>query len=314
MIKRIKYKICAISIVLAAQLGLSVNTMEAQIVVEPLFEYPVAPDEIDNLDERSAWLVTNFWNPMDFSKDRSIDQNALNHAFMIYTTAMQFADRQSVMQSVNSLLKNLKGKPTLTMQYVKAAEESLFGPRANVWSDEVYLPFLKALINEQNVTPIRKERYQRQYNILQNTQPGRKSPIFKYRLANGHYRDFKADAPYTLIEFGDPDCDDCAFAKLKLEMAADIQDMIEDKSLRMMFIVPDIAPDEEEEMLEILGSYPSNWTVGVGYGIDDMYDVRQMPCFYLINSKGEIIAKNMDVSTAVNVLREYVNNTSSRKK
>ncbi|MDE5552494.1 MAG: DUF5106 domain-containing protein [Muribaculaceae bacterium] len=299
---------------MAGQFCLSVPTVNAQIVVEPLFEYPAAPEEIENLDERSAWLVTNFWGAMDLSNDRSVDQNALNHAFTIYTTAMQFADRQSVLQSVNALLKNLKGKPTLTMQFVKAAEESLFGPRAGIWSDEVYLPFLKSVINEQNITPIRKERYQRQYKLLQNTQPGRKAPIYKYRLANGHYRDFKADAPYTLIEFGDPDCDDCTFAKLKLEMATDIQDKIEDKTIRMMFIVPDVAPDEEEEMLEVLGEYPANWTVGVGYGIDDLYDVRQMPCFYLINSKGEIIAKNMDVSTAVNVIREELSKPSSRKK
>ncbi len=292
---------------IACLLSLTAHTrVQAQIIVEPIFEYPTPPEDIENLNDRSSWLVTHFWDNMDLSADSTVDQNALNHAFFIYTSAMQFADRDSALKSVDDLLKRIKGKPALTMQMVKAAEETLYGPRADIWSDEVYLPFLKAIVAENNVSQIRKERYARQLNLLQNTQPGKKAPAFRYRLANGHYKDFKADKPFTIIEFGDPECDDCAFAKLKLEMAADIQDLIEDKKLQILFIVPDVPVDEEEEMIADLKDYPSAWTAGIGYGIEDAYDIRQTPSFYLLNSKGEIIIKNQDVMNTVDTLREHL--------
>ena len=220
------------------------NFIYSQIIVEPLFEYPIAPDSDDDLSSRSNWLVTNFWSPMDLCDDRSVDQNALNHAFSVYTAAMQFADKGNVLKSVNTLLGNLKGKPTLMTQFVKAAEETLYGPRAAIWSDEVYLPFLRAYQSESGISPLRKERYKRQLTLLSNTQPGSKAPSFRYRMSNGHYRDFKVDTPYTLIEFGDPECDDCSFAKLKLEMCTDIMEKVDEKQVRILFIVPDVAPDE----------------------------------------------------------------------
>lgn len=286
---------------------------DAQIIVEPIFEYPVAPDDIENLNERSSWLVTHFWDNMDLNTDTTVDQNALNHAFFVYTSAMQFADRDSALKSVDALLKRIKGKPALTMQFVKAAEETLYGPRADIWSDEVYIPFLKALGAEKNVSQIRKERYARQLDLLQNTQPGKKAPAFRYRLTNGHYKDLKVDRPFTIIEFGDPECDDCAFAKLKLEMAADIQDLIADKQLQILFIVPDVAADEETEVMDALKTYPAAWTTGIGYGIEDAYDIRQTPSFYLLNSKGEIIIKNRDVMTTVDTLREHLQNGKKGK-
>lgn len=282
------------------------NSVYSQIIVEPLFEYPVAPDSEDDLSSRSSWLVTNFWSPMDLSSDRSVDQNALNHAFSVYSAAMQFADRGSVLKSVNTLLGNLKGKPTLMTQFVKAAEESLYGPRAAIWSDEVYLPFLRAYQSEPGISPLRKERYKRQLTLLSNTQPGCKAPSFRYRMRNGHYRDFKAETPYTLLEFGDPDCEDCSFAKLKLEMCTDIMDKVDDKQVRILFIVPDVSPDEESEVLSELQSYPESWTPSIGYGIDDIYDMRQTPSFYLLNSKGEIIVKNLDVTDTIDALRSVL--------
>lgn len=294
------------SLIIAAAAAVAPAQGYAEIIVEPLFEYPVAPEELENLSDRCNYLMANFWSPMNFATTGTVDQNALNDAFRVYVSAMPYSSRSEVMKSVNALIKQLKGNPVLTIQFAKAAEESLYGVRAGLWSDEVYIPFLKAVTSEKGVSEIRKERYAEQLRKLQTTAPGKKAPGFRYRNSSGRYADFKPEAQYTLIEFGDPDCDDCRFSRMKLEMAPDVADMIEDISLQIFFIMPDVAPDEEAEALESLKSYPSSWISAIGYGVDDLYDLRTVPSFYLLGSKGEIIVKNRDVSGTLDVLRERV--------
>lgn len=278
------------------------------LYIEPLFEYVTAPDSMQNLSERSEYVVTHFWDGMDFKSRNVLDQNALNHAFEVYVSAMPFAGRDVVHKSVGKLLSSVKGNPVLTLQMTKAAEESLYGPRAGMWSDEVYIPFLKAVIGEKAIAGQRKQRYSMQLDILQKTAPGKRAPKFRYRSSNGNYADFQPETEYTILEFGDPGCDDCHFARLKMEMAADVADLIAAKRLKVYFIVPDVDPDEERETLGRLSEYPSAWTSGVGYGVDNLYDIRMTPSFYLLGNKGEIIVKNTDVGGMLDALREKISN------
>lgn len=278
----------------------------APVRIEPLFQYPSAPDSIDNLSDKSDWLMRSFWNDFDFSASKAVDQNALNDAFAVYSSAMRFANRDVVMNSVDNLIKKVKGNPTMTLQMAKAAEEALYGPRAEIWSDEVYLPFIKCVTSDKSLSGARTARYADQLKKLTTSAVGKKAPGFRYRLRNRHERDFKPTAKYTLIEFGNPDCDDCRYAKTHLEMASDIMEMVEAGTLQILFIVPDVAPDEEEEVLSMLAGYPEKWVAGIGYGIDDMYDIRLSPSFYLLGKKGDIIVKNANVANVIEAIRNEI--------
>lgn len=276
------------------------------LIIEPLFQYPTAPDDITDLVGRSDYLMEHFWDTMDLTSSETVDQNALNDAFEVYTSAMPFSTRDAVLKSVDKLISRLKGNPVLTIQFMKAAEESLYGPRANMWSDEVYVPFLKAVVTEKGISETRKARYAHQLKKLTTTSVGKKAPSFRYRRADGHYRDFKVMKPYTIIEFGDPECDDCKFSRMKLEMASDLSDWVEDNKVEIFFIIPDVAPDEEEQAMKIMSEYPEKWNIGIGYGIDDIYDLRTIPSFYLLGHKGEIVFKNADVSATLSRLRDIM--------
>lgn len=61
------------------------------ITIEPLFEYPTAPEELPTINEKSDYLVEHFWDRMDFKSKSTVDQNALNDAFRVYAV-----DRKSV--------------------------------------------------------------------------------------------------------------------------------------------------------------------------------------------------------------------------
>lgn len=293
---------------------LALHAQGSPIYITPLFEYPVAPEELPDLQSKSEYVLTHFWDNMDFGSKSTVDQNALNHAFEIYTAAMPYSSAEVAMGSVNTLIKKLKGNPTLTLQFTKAAEETLYGPRAEFWSDDIYGAFLKNVISDKDIAPIRKARYERQQKILNATAVGKKFPQLRLTLRDGRQREFKADKEWTLIEIGNPDCDDCRFAKTKLSMASDLQDLVEEGKLEILFIVADAVPEEQADLLNDFASYPEYWTPSISYGADDILDIRYTPSFYLLGKKGEILGKNMDVNAAIDKLRESVSESKAKGK
>lgn len=308
-----RFKHLAGCVLIAGALSMPLcSSAQNQIIIEPLFEYPTPPDDYDDLTGRSDYLMDHFWDSFDCSSKAAVDQNALNDAFMVYTTAMRYANRDKALASVDALIKKLKGNPVLMLQFAKSAEENLFGPRASVWSDEAYLPFLQAVVSDKNISDTRKQRYSMQLDMLKRNAPGRKFPDMRLVLRNGRQKDFQPSAPLTLVEFGNPECDDCQFARTKLEMATDLGDMIEAGELEMVFVVADAVPEEQSELLESFKELPERWTAGICYGGDDIFDLRNTPSFYLIGPDKKIIAKNMNVTTAVNEVRRI--KETSRKK
>lgn len=277
---------------------------EQGVVIPPLFEYPTAPDDSPSLEARTNYLMDHFWDPMDFKNSKVVDQNALNHAFSVYTGAMPYADPEKVMASIKDLISKIKGNTGLTYQFARAAEENLYGPRADMWIDEVYIPFLENLMANKKLDSNKKSRYQEQLKILKSTQPGQTMPQFEYADRKGAKSQFKISKPYTLVEFGNPECEDCHLAQFRLQISGSVNDMISDGLLEVAFIIPE---EDAGDLLAKTESYPEKWTVGAA--AEDLFeklDLRATPAIYLIDGKGKIIAKNVGPETAITILEQSV--------
>lgn len=267
------------------------------IVVEPLFEYPLPPDTMSNLQARADYLVDNFWTPMDFKNKSTVDQNALNDAFVAYTTAMRFADGAKVETSVDKLISKIEKNPALSLQFAKAAEESLYGDRATVWNDRIYLSFIDNVLRNKQIKTERKLRYQRLRTILNNTLQGTVPPQFDYETADGRTAHYSPNGVITVIEFGDPDCDDCRMAKLRMDTDVTFSTLVDKGKVNVLFI--NVNP--EDGWQEELKDYPSNWHVGAREDIDEIYDIRQSPAIYVIDREGKVAAKLVSVETAMQI-------------
>ena len=104
---------------------------------------------------------------MDFKNQGALNQAAVNDAVKVYSFPMQWADKVEVDKSLDKLLAQLQKNPTLLVQFTKAAEEALYGPRANMWIDEVYLKFLSTAMKNKKISKARKERYSRHIEQLE---------------------------------------------------------------------------------------------------------------------------------------------------
>lgn len=271
-----------------------------EIIIPPLFEYPVAPDSLETLQQRTDYLIENFWNPFDFSSKDAVDQNALNDAFRVYASVMPYADPEKIRKSTKTIIGKIKKNPILTLQFTKAAEESLYGPRANMWIDEIYIPYLENIVSNKSINEMRKLRYKDQLKILKATGPGEEYPAFNFIGRNGDKSKFKPSKEITLIEFGNPDCDDCRIAKLKLDINGVLNDLLNEGRLEIAFIIPE--EREIGELLEMTSDYPEKWTVGVSDDVFGVYDLRATPAFYILDKKGKIVAKNVNTDKAIEIV------------
>lgn len=275
----------------------SFNAKSEVIIVDPLFEYPVAPEELTTLWDKSNWLMQHFWDQMDFKKKDALNQAAVNDAMKVYSFPMQWADKVEVDKSVDKLVAQLQKNPTLMVQFTKAAEEALYGERASLLIDEVYIKFLNGILKSKKISKARKVRYERQLNQLQNTKIGELAPAFTFTTPTGNPGTYEPIGVFTIIEFGDPDCDDCRHAKLKMETDVMFSKLVEKGLVNILFIVP----DPEEGWQTKMTGFPANWVIGASDTVSDKLDIRKTPSFFIIDKDGKLMAKNVNVENAIRI-------------
>lgn len=285
---------------------------DGSLTVQALFKYPVAPDFMESIDDRSDYLVENFWNPMDF-KQKTVDQTALVHAFGVYVAPMSWASKARTLNSVDKLLDNLKKNPTLLLQFVKAAEENLHGERAEVYIDEVYVKFLEALRDNKKIKPERKKKYLDQLAAMEACKTGNKLPATEVKDSTGNAVDMKMGDVATIMLFGSPSRSVMREAMLRVASSVPMQKLIKSGALALQVNVTTAPGEESDEFLTgltpgVQGGYLTN---------AGDFDLRLNPDVYLLGPDGSILLKNVNFETAVvgfeTIMKAITNPDNSEK-
>ncbi|MDE7409031.1 MAG: DUF5106 domain-containing protein [Muribaculaceae bacterium] len=273
--------------------------------IDPLFEYPIAPEEISGFREKCNWLVENFWNPLDLKSKDAVDQAKINHAFKVYATTVQYADKDKVTASVDKLMKSLQKNPMLLYQMTKAAEENIYGPRAEFWIDELYARILKAAMSNKKFPKTKRPRYEEQLKKLESSMIGNYPEKFDFVRPNGDQAQFFPMSTPTIIIFGDPDCDSCRMGRLRMQSNVTFSKALADGKVNVLFIIPD--PDEGWQSK--VTDFPKNWTVGASDTVADIYDIREIPEVYVIGADGKMLNKHLGILDAMSTVLSLLENS-----
>lgn len=263
--------------------------------VAPLFEYPIAPEDITEFGAKCDWLAENFWNPLDIKTKDAVDQRKLNDAFHVYASTIQYANKEKATAAVDKLMKNLQKNPMLLFQMTKAAEDNIYGPHAEIWIDELYAKILSSALANKKFPKAKRARYELQLKQLEGTMVGNKPAEFEFTRANGEPAKYFPMATPTIIIFGDPDCDDCRMGKLRMQSNVSFSKALTDGKLNVLFIIP----DPEEGWQAKVADFPKNWTVGASDNVSEIYDLREIPEVYIVGADGKIIDKHIGVMKAM---------------
>lgn len=276
------------------------------IYLEPLFEYPVAPETLEGLTERCNWLVEHFWEPLDIKNKNTVNQAALNHAFGVYAACLDWATPSVVEKSTAALTKKLMKNPTLLIQMIKAAEENMYGPRAAVWRDEAFAMWLRAGVECKKIDRTRRTRYADTLRRLEASMVGKHAPSFDFTAPDGSKGRYFAMSTPTILFFGDPDCVDCSRERLRLETDVTLSRLVDQGRANVIYIVTDPqSPDWQGKVAGI----PSTWAVGAAE-VDDVYDLRPTPSIYVVDREGKIAAKFLPARESAALMSEILNTTN----
>lgn len=289
------------SIIIAITAALSVcSTMAAQnntAVDDKLFATPTVPEQLQNLTERCDYLVTHYWDRCNF-KTAFSSLTRLSKAFEEYLTPIPYATADTVHSSVNRLIANVKKSPDHTLQLAKIAERWLYCDSATFRSEEVYLPFAKAVVANKKINSAERARFEHQVKLIESSGLGFRVPDLalstpeglKYNLGDIH-------STHTLIFINDPDCTDCSLTRVRLSADINANKLIAAGKLTIVSIYPD-APDSQ--WIEASASFPANWVVTAFEDADSYFDIRTTPQFYFLDESHKVIAKDFTID---NLLR-----------
>ncbi len=266
-----------------------------------LFKYPVAPDTISTLEGRTNYIVSKFWDNYNLSKPIQ-DSIGFDGAFRDYITFFKYAHRNIVFSSIKNFMNKAQSNTPNSIMIMEIAEKALYAPGAEYWSDEAYLPFAKSFVESKKVKSIYKERYKSQIKKIEHSLQGAVASDFSFTKPDkSKMKLSEITDKWILIFFNDPDCDDCSIARLRLGTDVTINKQIDEGRLVVLSIYPG---SYSKEWANQAGSYPDKWLTGASEEVEDNYDIRFSPSFYLLDKDHKIVSKNMNLDEVKNMFTE----------
>lgn len=263
------------------------------------FPYPTPPEDMTVLQERTNYMIYHFWDRCNW-KSAFSSVEKFKGAFDDYLSFMFIpgASVDTINLSIDNLIKNIQKTPKNLLKLGELAENALYGDSAAYWSDELYLPFAKAIATNKKISNAEKARYKLHTQILSHCQEGMIVPSFTFETREGNEVAIDTiTAPTIILVFSDPDCDDCALARVRLSANIKANQLINSGYLKVISIYPGEA---DEDWRQKVSNYPDNWLVGAYPNADLYYDLRLSPAIYMLNSQRRIIKKNLRIEHLIN--------------
>lgn len=269
-------------------------------------ELPTVPTSLRTPSERAAYVLSHFWDALDFAADPRADRpEFIEQAFANYISVFPVADSMARVEAVKVLMDKASANPELYRRIVDTAEKYLYSTDSPVASDDYYMLFLDNILNGNVFDSVHKIRYAAQMDAVTKNRPGTPANNFGFVTPDGARLSLRSacTAPMTLLVFYDPGCDHCIDTIRRLDANADVNRAIADGRLSVVAV---FSGDDSDEWKESLSMMPAGWTVGFDDGTlqdDGLYVLRTMPTLYLLDVDGRVVLKEASLDKVLERVR-----------
>lgn len=262
------------------------------------FPYPIVPESMQGITERSNFLMEHFWDFCDF-KTAFSSKSKMQAAFNDYAAIMPFATAENTRESIDRLIKQVSKNPKNLLSLAEMAEGAFYADTAQIRCDDCYLPFARAAAANKKISKAERARFDYQARSLGGSQVGMTAPDFMYTTPDGQTGRLSeiAEGPYILLFVNDPTCDECNLARIRLQADISLDWLIDNGHMKVISIYPGLS---NPEWVEQAKDYSDKWIVGACPDIDELYDMRQTPTIYYLNGKHQILSKSFDIDRLLN--------------
>lgn len=277
-------------------ISISASAQVNGAVSQQFFQLPIIPDSIVSFQNRCDFMVTHYWDFCDLKKAFS-SRDKMADAFKMYISFMPYASADVVFKSVDKFLGGISKKPDDMLFIARLAENNIYADTAEFQSEQLYTHFIDGILKSKKLDKNSREYYEKQASVLHKSQEGMMAPSFDITDSQGAKTKFVTDTAQfaTLLMFMVPGDSDAELAKTRLNANIKTSQLVKSGMLKIYCI----ATKNNGERF----TSPEGWTSGFAPGIEEIYDVRKSPMFYIINSEGKILKKGNELEPVLNVMQ-----------
>ena len=275
-----------------------------------LFDYPVPPDSVMDLQPRCDYIVGRFWDRCNF--DLAMRNPAkFNVVFGDWISLMPHASAEVVHSSIDNILARFAKKGAAeTLAMARMAEQWLYSDTAQMRSEEILYPFVHAAANHKKIKKDERRHFEQLDKVLVSSSVGSNVPDIPFIYgdgATGSLGDVKGGS--VLLYIYDPDDVNATLTRIRLDTDRNARELIDRGELSVVTIYPG---EPDDKWRSALASFPANWVNAAAPATKEYFDLRRMPQFYFLNTAHKVLAKDLDVDYLLGAFK--VANEARKKK
>ncbi len=293
-----KIKLLALLVTFSLSLGMQSRAQQT----DTYFPYPVVPDELTSLSGRCNYLVDHFWERCNLKQSFSA-LDRLDKAFGDWISFMPYATTDTIFPAIDRFLTDVAKTGADNLSSIgKMAQKYIYCDSAEYYSEDLYLPFCRALANNKKLNKAERARYEAQLKILESSGLGQRVPNLTLTAPDGSKINLDdVVASRVVIFFNDPDCFDCTLAKARLSADYNLNTLVDNGLVKVVSIYPG---DPDEQWRTEAAKYPANWVVGALPNADEYFVLDDMPVILYLDARHKVLGKNVNLDNLFLALRQ----------
>lgn len=269
------------------------------------FSLPIVPNMIQSEEERIAYLCEHFWDNLN-TNDTILLRNSekFEEYFALYLTFLKSEPLDISTKNIASFLNKTGKNNEWSELIMQMATKYLYHIESPLLSEELYIPFAQYALSTPNLSIKDSILYTLRLEVALKNRPGSIANDFSFVTSKGKQTTLHNSIERcTLLFFNDPECENCKEAKSQLIGNDIIRQMTENGTLQPIMIYTE---GDSKVWKQHKHDCPKGWISGFdaeeNIRMRRIYELRAMPCIYLIDKDKKVILKDADINTLITYL------------
>ncbi len=270
------------------------------------FTLPTVPTQIADRKARIDYIADHFWDNYNFADSLlRADKETTGQAFATYASLLGSLPKEKAEESIVKLLsKSFEADSAAFAIFAELFERYFHEPNSPFLNEELYIPALRFIVQDERIEPINKLRSQFHLDMALKNRIGTKATDFSYLLKDGSRGSMhKIKADYTILFFNNPDCHDCLRVKEYFAASELFNTLCNHGKLKILSLYPDDSYDlwaAAEYPAMMINGYDKEQSITQG----QLYDLKAIPTLYLLDTEKKVILKDATIETIEHFLNQ----------
>ena len=253
---------------------------------------PVVPSNITQPKQRAAYIISHFWDGLDFRDSVLIrDDRFMEQCMVDFISLFEHADSNAVADGISILYSKASGNLEGLKRLSDLAEQYLYEMDSPSYNEQYYIMFLNEILSRDP----ENARASFQLDECNKNKIGSMGANFVFNTLQeqtSSLYDVGQSVKYKLLIFFDPDCEHCRQILKWLSSDMRLKKFI-DRGLIALITVYTL--DDVSAWKQYASTLPSQWlnvySPDGKVDTDEIYTLRTMPSVYLLSGDNIVIGR-----------------------